>query len=124
MALTQDQQFFYDNAGYSYPVGEEENKEQHRVSHAVSLAAGEAWARQEGYAFDWTIDPECTSYDQGISTRADSYRLWQVSAYGPDGEFVAGVGAVDFGRGGSPWGDPYRRVAEAEMAVDLQATVG
>jgi hypothetical protein len=37
----------------------------------------------------------------------------------PEGTVVANLGGVDFGRDVEPWGNPYARVVEAELASDL-----
>ena len=74
----------------------------------------------------WEIDRECTNFDfehnDGIP-----YSLWQCCACSPHespGRFsnlstvVASLSGIDFGRDGEPWGDPYKRIVEAELALE------
>jgi hypothetical protein len=35
-----------------------------------------------------------------------------------DGKIVQSLCFIDFGRDGSPWGDSYKRVVEAELALE------
>jgi hypothetical protein len=37
------------------------------------------------------------------------------------GKVVQSLGGVDFGRDGDPWGQPYARVVEAELALEQRA---
>lgn len=113
--LTQDEQFFYDNAGSSYdPI--KQTKEQGKIEGAKKLAAAEAAARQKGYSFNWEIDRLTDSSD--FSTSRPAWKLWVCSIYDGEGEYVNCIGGVDFGRGGAPWGEDYRRVVDGELALE------
>lgn len=56
--------------------------------------------------------------------RPQSYHLWQCTAWQCEGDdmgaltYRASLGGIDFGRDGEPWGNPYRRVVEAELALE------
>lgn len=108
------EQFFFDNAGYSYDP-KTETQDQGRERFAKQYAAAEAWARDNGYSFNWEIDPGIDSSD--FSNERPAWQLYQVTMFNSDGEVVDSMGGVDFGRDGTPWGDNYRRVCEAEMSV-------
>lgn len=108
--------FFYRNAGYSYTPGKE-TKEQGRRRCARALAAAERAALDAGASFEWDTDPDCTSAD--FSDADPPWRLWICIARDANGDVFASLGAIDFGRDGSPWRDPYRRVVEAELALEM-----
>ena len=108
--------FFYKHAGYSYTPGRE-TKEQGRRRCARALAAAELAARDAGASFDWDHDPDCTSAD--FSDADPPWRLWECIARDANGNIFASLGGIDFGRDGTPWSDPYRRVVEAELALEM-----
>ncbi len=111
--LTAAEKFFFDHAGYSYdPVTE--TPEQGRIRCARNLAAAEALAREAGVSFAWEVDQDIDSSDFDDST--DPWALWTCVAYDCTGAVAASLGGVDFGRDGTPHGDDYRRVVEAELA--------
>lgn len=109
-------QFFYDNAGFSYDPKTETAEAGHWRS-AQELANAEAWGRDAGLCFHWTIDPVTDSSDW---TDGEPYAVWLCTAYDESGTIVASLGAVDFGPDGEPWGQPYRRVVEAELALEVK----
>jgi hypothetical protein len=107
-------QFFYDRAGWSYD-SETETSEQGRRKCAELLARAASRAFNDGVYFDWSIDPYIDSSD--FSDDDDPWSLWVCRMYDGDGKIVDSLCGIDFGRDGSPYGDPYRRVVEAELAV-------
>jgi hypothetical protein len=115
--------FFLANAGYSYDP-KTETPMQGRIRCAQDLAYAEKHAREAGASFEWSHDVDSTSADW-IAPHNDGGRLrdpwyaWVCLARGADGKVFASLGGIDFGRDGSPWGDPYRRVVEAELACEL-----
>lgn len=113
--MQKEEQFFYAHAGFSYAQGE--SPEGARVMNAHALAQAEQWATRTGYAFKWTTDDEIDSSD--FLDEKPAYKLWLCVMEDSTGELVTGIGAVDFGRDGEPWGDNYRRVLEAEMALEI-----
>jgi hypothetical protein len=46
------------------------------------------------------------------------YKQWVCCMFDENGELVQSLGGVDFGRDVEPWGPPYRRVVEAELALE------
>lgn len=126
--MTPAEKFFYDNAGWSYDPTKE-TSEQGRQSCARALASAEAEARDAGLSFDWSQD-HITNRD--FTDDGPEYYLWSCVCRDESGEVCASLGGVDFGHTGDdddefaeakqPWGDPYRRVVEAELALEAFAT--
>lgn len=113
--------FFLKNAGFSYDP-QKETKEQGRYKAAFQLACAEEWARDKGYVFHWQHDDQdstsfCLDHEDG-GKYCDPYPLWRVEVYDSDGRLASVLGGIDFGRDGQPFGDPYRRVCEAELAAE------
>lgn len=113
--LTADQMFFFKHAGYSYDP-RTETKEQGRIRCAMNLAACEGIARNAGVSFEWAEDPDADSRE--FAPKKSRYALWCCVARDCNGLPVASLGAIDFGPDGTPWGDNYRRVVEAELACE------
>lgn len=114
--------FFLKHACYSYdPKVETPNHGRRRCARA--LADAEARAREEGYTFEWETDLHCTSADwiergrDGGPDR-DPWTTWACVVRDDQGNVCGALSGVDFGRGGDPWGEPYRRVVEAELASE------
>ena len=116
--MNSDVAFFYEHAGFSYDP-KTETPEQGNLRGAEALAAAEARGRDEGLSFEWDIDPDVDS--SSFSGARPSWSLWCCQAYDADGEKVASLWGCDFGRGGTPYGDAYRRVVEAELALEYLA---
>ena len=108
--------FFYSQAGYGYQP-DKETKLQGKRRCAKQLAAAERLASDRGYSFRWQVDTMSDSSDW--SDEEPAYAQWQCDMLDSDGKFVNGLGGVDFGRDKDPWGDPYRRVVEAELALEI-----
>lgn len=107
--------FFHKHAGYSYdPYTQTE--EYARTQNAHDLGDAEALASQRGYGFRWGIDPDTDSSD--FSDDPDTWSLWCCQMIDPAGKTVESLWAIDFGRDNDPWGQPYRRVVEAELALE------
>lgn len=115
--------FFIANAGYSYDP-KTQTPIQGRRECAKQLAFAEKRAHERGCSFSWEIDPNVTSADW-ISDFKDGgkhrhpWHTWLCVARDENGTAFASLGGIDFGRNGEPWGDPYRRVVEAELACEL-----
>ncbi len=115
--LTQAERFFYDRAAYCHGAGE--TPEQGRIRCARALAAAEEWALDEGYSFEWQQD-ELDSSEW--SDDPEPWPQYVCLMHAPDGPVCDSLGGVDFGRDGSPYGDGYRRVVEAELALEAAPT--
>jgi hypothetical protein len=126
-------QFFLKHAGHSHNPATE-SPMQGRVRCARQLAVVERKARDAGISFEWGPDSypssEWIADDEDGGKNRDPWGTWYCSAIGPrdeeyslndsrgQGEVLANLGGIDFGRDGEPWGDPYRRVVEAELALE------
>lgn len=108
--------FFLKHAGFSYDP-KTESKAQGRRKCAKQLANAETFADAAGWSFEWSIDPYVTSEDFDI----EAYEQWQLVARDIDGNVIASLHGIDFGPGAEPWGDPYRRVVQAELALEAIA---
>lgn len=109
-------QFFKANAGYSYDP-QLETPEQGKIKNARSLSKAERIARDKGYSFQWEIDQCCDSSE--FSEELPSWELWSCLMIDSDGECVNSLHGIDFGRDGQPWGNSYKRVVEAELAIGI-----
>lgn len=110
--------FFYANAGYSYNPATE-TKRQARTKHAMELANAEDWARSN-LSFEWEVDQDVDSSE--FSEERPRWSLWVCIARDEAADQVriaAILCGIDFGRGGEPWGQPYKRVVEAELALEV-----
>jgi hypothetical protein len=108
-------QFFYEHAGYGYNP-KTETPEEGRMRGAKSLAAAERLASEHGVQFEW--------YQDGLTNRewtdeGEEYQTWACRMI-YQGETLDALGGVDFGQDGSPWGDNYARVVEAELALQFE----
>jgi hypothetical protein len=105
--------FFFDRAGYGYDP-KIETPEQGRARDAQELAEAEARAKRAGLRFVWEVDPDIDS--SHFSDEVPPWDQWQCTAL--CGGRVGYLGGVDFGRDGTPHGDAYARVVEAEIALE------
>lgn len=117
-----DVAFFKRYAGFSYDPATE-TRMQGKLRCARALATAEAAARAAGCTFDWDCDPEITSADwveKGDASRGyeEPWQTYACVMRDKGGRVVASLGGVDFGRDGSPRGEPYARVVEAELACE------
>lgn len=108
-------QFFRSHAGYSYDP-KRETRDQGRRRCARNLAQAEHAASDAGISFEWSIDEYGEDYAGEFSSGGP---YWQLTARDDRGRVIGSLGGVDFGAGVEPWGHPYRRVCEAEIALSL-----
>lgn len=111
--LLEARAFFREHAGFSYRPGKE-TPAQGRARCAARLAAAER--DSGGLTFEWEIDPDCDSSD--FSDDPDPWPLWVCICRDESGAIVDSLSAIDFGRDGDPWSNPYRRVVQAEIALN------
>ena len=108
--------FFKKYAGYSYDPKTETAK--HGAARAaMQLAIAEDAAKNLGFMFEWEHDVDRDSSD--FSNEKPAWLLWVCCAYDVEGELSASLGGIDLGRDGYPRGNPYKRIVEAELALDI-----
>lgn len=107
--------FFLRHAGYSYNPSTQ-TPLQGRIGGAKRLAHAEKAAMVAGCSFEWSIDPASSSLD--FSDECPPWDQWQCVMRDCLGRIVQSLHGIDCGRGGGPWGDPYRRVVQAELAIE------
>lgn len=100
--------FFYANAGSSYDPASE-TEDQGRRRSARELVRAEKWAQTNGYTFTWIDDPEA-SRDSGHP----EYACIMYCRHGGPAQSLWAIAFEDFG----PPCDPYRRVVQAELALE------
>jgi hypothetical protein len=120
-------QFFYKQAGYGYDP-KTETKEQGRRRGAKALAEAEAYASREGWDVRWSQDGsmygqqgDCFDIVDDPDSFGDPLFVgWDAFLVDMDGNVLGSLGATTFAgsNGGDPWSDPYRRVVEAELALE------
>ena len=89
--MTKQQQFFYENAGFSYdPATETQGQGKERC--AIALANAETWAVQEGLQFE--VEPDRDADDSWMGDEPQKYqdewrgKAWQVVLWDADGKNV------------------------------------
>lgn len=110
--------FFLAHAGYNYDP-KTETPIQGARRCARMLAKSEKHARDNGISFSWEIDQEIDSSD--FDDSSDHWSLWVCTAYDANGKVCGSLSGIDLGRDGSPYGDPYKRVVEAQIACEVAA---
>jgi len=116
--LSRDEMFFWEHAGYSYQP-ETETEAQGRIRCARELAAAEANAKRiDGWGFEWHDDWRVGDHVNEFSSESylNNPRTCECCLLRDgDGDVIASVGCVDDAT------DEYRRVIEAELAVEALA---
>lgn len=114
--MTKQEQFFYDNAGYSYDA-KVETAEQGRERCAKSLAQAETYARDENWRYDWDQDRDaCIGCDCGSGECACStgepHETLTCVLRDEHAHVLASLGGIC-----EPTAK-YQRVVEAELALE------
>lgn len=109
--MTRLEQFFYDHAGYGYDP-ETETPEHAQQDHAVQLAAALHYAIDHLWHFEWAPDRDepCNCGERNCGHTVEYCQLW--GGYRVLASLSAICGATD----------DYRRVVEAELALEARAT--
>lgn len=108
--------FFAEHAAVSwFPAME--NRTEDIKHQAEALAMAELTSVDRGWRFDWRIDPDTDSGDWILDQDHQPYALWQCFMLDEDGRILQSLGGIDFGRDREPWGQPYRRVVQADLAA-------
>ncbi len=114
--------FFFKHAGYSYDP-KTETPYEGRLRSARLLTLAEKKAKSHSWSFRWTPDYDTLSSDwvednkDGGKNR-NPWHTWGCIAYDDESKIVGSLWGIDFGRNGEPWGHTYRRVVEAELALE------
>lgn len=136
--MTPEQQFFFDQAGWSYDPATQ-SPFVGQVLGAIKLAAAEAWAHDADALFQWDVDDidstdfapeepahelysclmymtcdECPEPNTGLATERAIDQCPRKNWTHVKGS----LGGIDFGANKGPWGAPYKRVVEAELALE------
>jgi hypothetical protein len=82
------------------------------------MAEAERKGREAGLSFEWSLDNET---DASFRDTRSPYHLWICVCHDADGLAKSSLGGIDLGRDGSPFADLYRRVVEAELAMEAIA---
>lgn len=107
-ALTADEQFFYDNAGWSHHPDKETSENGHRRS-ARELAEAEAYARAKNWNCTWEPDPD--PWDGDVPYDGP---LWGATLRDDKGNILASLWSIAV----EHEGDPYARVVNAQLALE------
>lgn len=111
--MTQAEQFFFDQAGFSWTPPE--TPEEGQLRCAKALAQAEIDGQKAGLFFVWRID-ELDSSEW--SEERPAWAQYVCLCYGPDGTMLDSSSGIDFGREGTPTTNTYARVVEAELALE------
>lgn len=114
--------FFLKHAGYSYNPATQ-TPMQGRILCAQRLAKAAQYAHDIGARYRWERGGVDSS-EHGDTEPA--YRLWDCVLFVPGDNdtqqhCAASLSAIDLGPNGTPWDDPYARVIEAELALELES---
>lgn len=113
--LSDAEQFFYDNAGYSYDPATE-SREEGRARCARALAAAEDYGRRHGWRVEYDEDPDVMEDDVdsvGMVARGEAVNL-TVTLRDADGEFLGSLAGVVVPNDQ----DPYLRAVAAQLMED------
>lgn len=114
--MTQTEQFFYDNAGFSYDP-KKETEAEGKLRCAQALAEAEDYGKRHGFVFQWEADQdgcigcECGSEDCHCCT-GEAHEVLCCVLRDEDGTVLASLGAIC-----EPTRE-YGRVIEAELALE------
>ena len=115
--MTQAEQFFYDNAGYSYDP-KTETQENGRLRCAQAMAEAEAYVQKHGLEYVWEDDQDgcigcdCGSEECSCCTGESHETLCCLLKDPETGNVLASCGGI------CGVTAEYRRVMEAELALE------
>jgi hypothetical protein len=113
--MTTTEQFFYDNAGFSFDSAKETSEQGH-ARCAVELAKAERFAQEQGWSF--AIEPDADEDDSWMDDESEEYQAeWRGKAWSvvlwdeTETRVLASLGGC--------YGDSdYERVVKAELALE------
>ena len=107
--------FFYEHGGYNYDPATE-TRDEGRARCAIEAAEAEAWADEQGVTFrwkdDWSIGDHMVEFDCYDDEGPETCEM--CVAYLGD-TMLASLGCIDDAD------DNYRRVIEADLAIEARA---
>jgi hypothetical protein len=111
--MTEEEQFFYEHAGWGYFQGKE-TPEEGRLSGARELARAEKASKDRGWWVEWRQDD--MPFDDDVHD-PNEYGyiavLFCTVPFSGGREPLDSLGAID-----AEDGDPYRRVVAAQLALE------
>jgi len=122
--MTKQEQFFYDNAGYSY-APPTETVEDGRTRGAKALAKAEEYAERKGWYILWEDDGEAEFQEEDgswNSAPAVSATLMENSCAKNTSACLASLGGIMESNDDAER-DDYRRVVAAELAEEAMDEV-
>ncbi len=113
VTLNDDEQFFYDNAGWAYDP-KWETPEHGKAVCAILLAKAERTLKQKSdVTVEWEYDPE--PWDGDVEWDGPVYVAIMIRETDESGrEILSNLGGIAM----TNLDDPYRRVIEAELALE------
>ena len=113
--MTTAEQFFFDNAGYSWNP-DSESQQQGRTRTAQALARAEQYARNLGWSYEWSDDWGVGSHKKyyGAGSAYDEHEpnsCEQCLLFDEEHHVMESLGCIDDAD------SAYRRVIEAELAL-------
>ena len=120
--------FFYDYAGHSHDP-KTETTEEGRLRCATELALAERWAKQNGIHHQWWIDADYTvGKDDDLHPEECSSPYLCIAGH-MDSPFdpvdpEASLGGILFAKGKDYANDPYGRIVEAELSMEIMMAAG
>lgn len=110
-------QFHYEHGGYYYDPATE-TRDEGRARCALEAAGAEAWAREQGIEFrwedDWTITDHAYEFCDDAYPEGNPETCETCAAY-LGNTMLACLGCIDDAT------DEYRRVIEADLAIEARA---
>lgn len=111
--MTKQEQFFYDNAGFSYPTGTD--PEAGHIRCAQQLAEAERFAQSQGWRYE--IEPDNDADDSWMDHEPQDYqdewrgKAWYCQLWDSNDGLLASLSGC--------YGDSdYERVVKAELALE------
>ncbi len=109
--MTKQEQFFYDNAGYSHAPTQ--TPEEGHVETAKALARAETWSVQEGHytVIEHDDDADASWIDNEHDRETYLANVWYMQLWSEDDKLLGSLGSCDGGH-------KYKRVVRAELALE------
>jgi hypothetical protein len=123
LPLDDAEAFFFENCAYGYDPATETQAEG-LTRCAIELAAAERFAEASEWAWTWEIDQDVDSSDFSDDEPPWSLWscfLWEVEDHPAPEDLLQSLHGIDFGRDGEPWDEAYKRVVEAELALEAMS---